>query len=475
MNMPSEVRPKIPKPFKLVKYFSLTSLIVILVFTVVFSIIIYQRAKKTLLTNSQEYVRLLAENLNHQVYVQFSMLMFYKFGEVRLRDRVQYETLDRVVKNTIHSFPIDQVNIYGLHDDTIHYSTNPSLTGRSSLGGSSYERAMKGETVYQFISKGDLLDLVWAGKGEKKLKAYIPFRAERPLSSEMGPILGVFEITQDLSGDYMALWSSQFRWLGITVTLMGLLFLTLRFIVKRADQIIERRAMERRKLEEQLHQAEKLASLGEMVAGISHEIRNPLGIIHSTAQLLKEKGSYPNQETPLAEIIIEETDRLNRIVTEFLDFARPQTPKLTSSKIKSVIEKNLEFLRPEMERYHIEVFRKYVTDENTILVDPDLLYRALLNVFINAIQAMPDGGRLTIELDSLHDKRDGISIKVTDTGSGISEEHMKKIFNPFFTTKERGSGLGLSIVKNIIESHNGFVEIRSKPGLGTSVIIRLPG
>jgi len=474
MNIPSEVRPKIPKPFKLVKYFSLTSLIVILVFTIVFSIIIYQKAKKTLLTSSQEYVRLLAENLNHQVFVQFTALMHYKFGKVQLRDKVQYETLDKVVRNTVHSFPINQVNIYDCYDDIIRYSTDPSLVGKSSLGGRYYIQAMKGETVSKFMSKGGFLDLIWAHKGERKLKTYIPYRAEKLLSWEMGPVLGVFEITQDLSEDYKALWRSQLRWLVITMTLMGLLFFTLRLIVKRADGIIEKRAIERRKLEEQLHQAERLASLGEMVAAISHEIRNPLGIIHSTAELLKRKGTQSHQGMKLSEVIVEEANRLNGILTEFLDFAGPQIPKLTSCRMESVMEKNLEFLKPEIEKHNIGILRKYSRDGGEVLADPDLLYRAFLNIFINAIQAMPNGGTLSVEIDHQDEKKEGLMVKVTDTGTGIPEEHIKRILNPFFTTKQRGSGLGLSIVKNIVESHNGSVEIRSKPGLGTSVIISLP-
>jgi two-component system sensor histidine kinase HydH len=472
--MPPKVEPNIPKPFRLVKYFSLTSLVAILIFTIVFSLIIYQRAKTALISNSKEYIRLLAENLNHQVYVQFIILMHAQFGKVQLRDKVQYETLDKVVKNTIHGFTIDEVNIYDRYDDIIRYSTNPSLVGKKGVGDRYYSEAIRGEILSKVISSGSFWDLIWADKGERKLKIYAPFRVEIPLSWETGPILGIFEITQDLSSDYKALWHSQVRWFGYTIGLMGLLFLTLRFIVKRADRIIEKRAMERRELEEQLHQAERLATLGEMVAGISHEIRNPLGIIQSTGELLKSKGINSDQGMKLAEVIVEETNRLNGIVTEFLDFARPQIPKAIPCKLESVIEKNLEFLTPEIEKNRIGIWRRYSKDGGEILADPDLLYRAFLNIFINAIQAMPDGGILSVQIDQQEKGRNGLTIKITDTGEGISEEYMKKVFNPFFTTKQRGSGLGLPIVKNIIESHNGSVEVQSASGSGTSVIIRLP-
>jgi signal transduction histidine kinase len=176
----------------------------------------------------------------------------------------------------------------------------------------------------------------------------------------------------------------------------------------------------------------------------------------------------------LAGVIVEETNRLNGILTEFLDFARPQMPRVIPCKPESVIEKNLEFLKPEIEKNRIGISRRYSKDGSEILADPDLLYRAFLNIFINAIQAMQDGGTLSVEIDQQEKRRNGLTIKITDTGEGISEEHMKKVFNPFFTTKQRGSGLGLAIVKNIIESHNGSVEVQSAPGSGTSVIIRLP-
>jgi signal transduction histidine kinase len=253
---------------------------------------------------------------------------------------------------------------------------------------------------------------------------------------------------------------------------MGGLFLALRHIVKQAEVIMERRQAEQRALEAQLHQAERLAALGEMTAGVAHEIRNPLGIISSTAELLHQRLSRYEPGNRLAQIIVEEATRLNNKVTEFLDFARPRIPNLQPVDLEKVLERSLEFLEPEIQRLNIRVARHYQMNGRPQVADPELLHQAFLNLLINALQAMPQGGELRVSLTPGADG--GSHIRVEDTGEGIEPERLKKIFNPFFTTKEKGSGLGLPIVKSIVDSHQGEIRVESEPGRGTAVIIHLP-
>jgi signal transduction histidine kinase len=170
-------------------------------------------------------------------------------------------------------------------------------------------------------------------------------------------------------------------------------------------------------------------------------------------------------------VIREEADRLNRIVTEFLDFARPQTPKRYPVQIETILAKNVQFLELELKRRSITVQEDFVSDPETVLVDQDLLYRAFLNILLNAIQAMPDGGIIGFKVR--HD-RQKVDIEIRDSGPGLSEEELFKVFQPFYTTKEKGSGLGLAIVKNIIEAHNGTIGMVNSDGGGTAVIITLP-
>ncbi len=212
-----------------------------------------------------------------------------------------------------------------------------------------------------------------------------------------------------------------------------------------------------------------------MVAGVSHEIRNPLGIIRSTAQLLESRAENERQKR-FSSIIVEESTRLNDILTEFLDFARPKTLSPAPCQAETILEKNLSVVEPECQRLGITVERQYETGKYTMEADSDMLYRAFVNLFANALQAMPKGGSLKV-CTSLTNGKGGLPqlmIRIQDSGHGINAEIQKKIFNPFFTTHETGTGLGLAIVQSIIDSHNGDIELESEEGEGTTMIIRLP-
>jgi len=234
---------------------------------------------------------------------------------------------------------------------------------------------------------------------------------------------------------------------------------------------MERRAEEQKRLVSKLNQAERMATLGEMIASVSHEIKNPLGIIRSTADLLEKKVVQYDPQNQLASVIREEADRLNRIVTEFLDFARPQTPRLQSTEIEAILRKNIHFLGPELKRCSVTIEEDFASQPEPVPVDQDLIYRAFLNILLNAIQAMPGGGHVAIKVR--HDPKQAL-ITITDSGPGLSKEVLTKAFEPFYTTKDKGSGLGLAIVKNIIEAHGGAIEVTNAVPGGTSVIIRLP-
>ena len=326
------------------------------------------------------------------------------------------------------------------------------------------------------VPKYMLFTLFFQSLKEKYLKTFNPLRLESveiKLTPELGPVIGVFEITQDISHDMAEIGKFQLMLITTLVVLMGLLFIVLRQIVKKAESILERRQEEQKELQAQLDLAERLAALGEMVAGVAHEIRNPLGIISSTAELLRKRLEHIEADSRLAQIIEEEVNRLNQTVTEFLDFARPREPNLQTCDVEGILERGLEFLKPEIDRHHIVLTRDYNRNGHPLTVDPDLLYRAFLNILINAIQAMPQGGQLTVTTTAGPQGK-GAKIMFQDSGEGISAENAKKIFNPFFTTKDQGSGLGLSIVKGIIESHQGQISIESNFGRGAKVTIMLP-
>jgi signal transduction histidine kinase len=313
--------------------------------------------------------------------------------------------------------------------------------------------------------------MMFGAPRESKLRTYVPLRAEKPLSNIEGPILGVFEIVQDLSEDYQTITDFKYRIIISSAVTMGLLFFVLRHIVKRGEQIIERRAQERLLLKEKLGNAQRLASLGEMVAGISHEIRNPLGIITSTAELLKQKLAGSGPEVELADVVVQEAGRLNSIVTDFLSFARPQAPNFMSCRVDEVVEKNLMFLALEINKNGYQVHKRFATDIPEIQADPALLYQAFLNILMNAMQAMSEGGDIYIELSA---RKHTVEILFADGGPGIPDETLNRIWEPFYTSKDKGSGLGLPIVKKIVEGHGGIVEVDNGPEKGVQVTITLP-
>lgn len=464
------------KPFQLVKFFSFTGLVVFLVSTLALSWVISRYAKRALLDQSEDYAFVLAENLNHQVFHQFVLPTVLRYGRIGLRNPSQFARLDTIVRNTIHGMNIRSVTIFDSQENIVSYSMLSERVGKKGIGGREYEKARKGESNSTLYSNGSLLNLFPGVEPIScQLKTYIPFRQEKPLSQSTDLVMGVIEIVQDLSGDLEVIIKLQGAIIATSVVIMSTLFVVLWFIVARADQIIEERARERRRLEEKLNHAERLAALGEMVASVSHEIKNPLGIVQSTADILKKrlKEAAPDNEH-LAAIIIEETGRLDGIVREFLDFARPQVPKVTAVSVNEILSKAVKFMKPELDKNKISLDLHLTDSITTVEADPDQLYRAYLNVLINGVQAMPDGGMLTVETRSLVAGRESFVVsEIRDTGIGIPQEKQKQIFNPFVTDKNRGTGLGLAIVKNIVDTHKGTIAVESEEGKGAEFIITL--
>jgi len=334
--------------FALVKYFSFTALGVFLVFTLLLSWTISNYAKNVMLQQSEDYSLLLAGNLNQQVFRRFVLPAVVRYGQIALRNPDQFEYLDKIVTGLVQGLDIDAVTIYDSSENVISYSTVPELVGKRDRGGIEYEKALEGEANSRFIYSGSMWTLLMPDPQIScQLKTFIPFRQVKESGAAGDAIMGVIEIGKDLSKDYTAILKLQSRIILVSSVIMLILFLVLRTIVSRAGRIIERRTEEWLKLEEQLYKTERLAQLGTMVATVSHEIKSPLGIVRSTAEILKKRilKVAPGNEN-LAQIIVDETSRLNTIVTEFLDFARPQEPKLKPCDLLQIVNRAVDFTRP---------------------------------------------------------------------------------------------------------------------------------
>jgi len=458
------------KPFRLVKYFTVTSLILIFMGTIILSMLNTHWARSMQREKSEEYALLIIENLNHQIFLQFIMPVVLRYGKIQLRNEEQYELMDKVVRNTLHSFKVEMVNIYDMKN-VISYSFKQELIGKTNMGGTGYQSAVDGNSVSRQVQRGNFLEILFGIPKESRFITYAPLRAEQLPSRISGPVLGVIEIVQDLSDEYKSIFKYQVYVVTTSALVMLVLFLVLIFVVKRGEGIIEQRAQERLRLKEQLNRAAHLSALGEMAAVISHEIRNPLGIIRSSAELLKKKvtGFDPNNTIP--DIVIEESSRLNDIITDFLKYARPRPPRLAPCRIEDVLEKNLTFLSTQLEGKGYSVQKTIGDNLPAVTADADMLYQAFLNIFINALQAMPDGGQIILQVQA---KPDVLEVIIADQGGGVPQEILGKVWDPFFTTKDKGTGLGLGIVKNIVDAHGGDIFIENGSDGGARFIIHLP-
>ena len=462
------------KQFRLAKFFALASFIVLVIFSFPFSMIISQKGKDILIKSYEDYALWLGTNLNYQVfeYVTRPLSSIYE-GDIGLGEPKARGLMDRVVRDTIRGLNVDVVNLYDIEEGEIIYSTDREQIGRKPIETPEYKRAVHGERSSRLKPEAEGL---WGVLGIErigavmKISTYIPHILYDTLTKEEY-VSGVFEIILDMTEQYKSTVKLQYSIFGLSTLIMVFIFLALLLIVKKAEGMIEQRTQEQNELLEQLHQAERLAALGEMVAAVSHEIKNPLGLIQTTSELLGATPGASDTQKRLSNVIVEESVRLNQIVTEFLDFSRPQALTFRECHLEEIIKKNISFIRPELDRKGITVNDNLNGRSLRIMADEEILYRAILNILINAIQSMKYGGVIDIKVDV---EWDHYHIEIKDNGSGISEEAVKRIFDPFFTTKEKGTGLGLSIVKKIVEGHRGTVDIKSKQGEGTTVGMRLP-
>lgn len=233
---------------------------------------------------------------------------------------------------------------------------------------------------------------------------------------------------------------------------------------------------DRKGREARLRRAESLASLTTLAAGVAHEIKNPLGSIGIHLQLIqKALAAFPEAKTPMItkglDVIAEEVERLNGIVVDFLFAVRPMDTVLTAGSLNKVVTDLLEFLQYELREAKVEALLDLDSGDDTIQMDERFLKQALLNMVKNSMHAMPDGGRLTI---TTLVQKDQVQLSVTDTGQGIPEELMEKIFEPYFTTKSFGSGLGLTLVYKIVKEHGADIQVASKVGAGTTITLIFP-
>lgn len=221
-----------------------------------------------------------------------------------------------------------------------------------------------------------------------------------------------------------------------------------------------------------VRRSERLAALGQLSAGLAHELRNPLGTMKASAEMLmRNVGSENETAREMAGFISSEVDRTNSLVTRFLEFARPLKPRVATADVTEILDRAVELVERDAPQYHVTVYKNYSPDLGPFPVDAELMERVFYNLLLNAAQASLGGGAITVKTRPA----DGMAeVSVIDRGQGIAKKDMEEIFNPFFTTKPEGSGLGLAIVSKIVDDHGGRIAVESEPGKGSVFRVYLP-
>ncbi len=226
-------------------------------------------------------------------------------------------------------------------------------------------------------------------------------------------------------------------------------------------------------LRKEILRNQRLASVGRLAAGVAHEVRNPLSSIKGFATYFKERHRDKPEDQQIAGIMIQEVDRLNRVIGQLLDFARPIKiiPKKVS--VPQLIADALKLVEAQANEKEIHVEWHTAERLREASLDTDRINQVLLNLFLNALEAMESGGRLTVDADKDEEGR-WIIIRVADTGHGIPAQNLSKVFDPYYTTKSTGTGLGLAIAHNIVDAHGGRIDVASPAGQGTTFTLRVP-
>jgi len=238
---------------------------------------------------------------------------------------------------------------------------------------------------------------------------------------------------------------------------------------------------------EQMQRAAKLASLGEIVSGIAHEIKNPLTGISCAVQVFQSEMSEDDGRKAVTTEILNHIKRLDRTVKDLLNYAKPKPPNFLPLKINDVLNKAVFFVYPEAKKQNVSINSSDEAEIPDVMMDPDQMQQVFLNLMINAVQAMPDGGKLKIttlksDLDNEEDCKiiellpgeQAVIVRFEDTGKGIEGEYLDSIFDPFFTKKSKGTGLGLAISRRIVHEHGGEIIVKSEVGKGSVFSIYLP-
>ena len=473
------------RPFPLLRYLTGATLAVMLAVTVVVASLFVGSAERRSADQSADRSTVEAAHIAHIFYYTVWLPVHMDFPDLSFGETAHPKMMDVFARRSTFGLNVVGLNVWGL-DGTLAWSSDPTSTDRR-VAADWYDTVVNEGTPFsELLRDQQVTDLDGEQRRLHVVRTYYPFRDAAPDSPETGEIVGVLEITQDTTAALESARSSAIRlavWgsLGTLAVLSALLFL----IILKADRSnargFQRLHRQRADLQEsQSHkiQSAKLAGIGQLVAGVAHELNNPLTSIWSLAQVLVERKDRDLDERLKRELsmIHQEAERSVGIVQNLLSFARARGTEKAYTSINAAIEAALELRRYHLMVNNIDLRVQLQPDLPRTMADPHKIQQVVLNLIINAEHAMLEAsssGRLVVK-SAKGDET--IRIMVSDDGPGISQEYLDHIFDPFFTTKSvgTGTGLGLSICYSIIREHGGTIRAESKSKKGATFIVELP-
>ena len=384
-----------------------------------------------------------------------------------------------------YSKKLDAIITYGpssIYGHTVGRSISQDHQGRWVME-SGEERVQEGSLVrgrimnamHPVVRNGQIIGYIWANELTEDIQAQVgEMKQSIYIASVIGLLVGLFGVA--LIVDNLSA--------GINMIKKGVLHLQddldyrlpkLPAELGEISGAINRLGNElsvKRALEAKVQRAERLAAVGEMAAGLAHEVRNPLMSIRGFAQLLQEEQISRSQKEYL-EIIVRETERMNSLIEQLLYYARPVVNRIDKVDINPVVENVRKLIESQLKAKNIQIVTRLKKDLPQVSCDAEQLKQVLLNIVINAIQSIDSNGRIRISSDFKTESQQ-VEVRVEDNGQGIPVEHRERIFDPFFTTKEQGTGLGLSVAFRLMETWGGTIHVESVLGEGSSFVLGFP-
>ncbi|MCG3117657.1 MAG: ATP-binding protein [Candidatus Manganitrophus sp. SA1] len=439
------------RPFNLLRWFALLSFLSVGLITAVSSLLLSSFLTRNMLQRdavvTMEFVQTIAQAENTRSYFETN-------------DPGKTKTVFEAFFKQIATMPeMVRANVYN-SNGSILWSDDDRFIGHRFNPNPQLETALSGRLAVTSGTSGK------SSKPEHVFDQEVPFFVEIYIPIWNLPenkVVGVVEVYKvPLTLFHAIQRGNQLVWLS--AGLGGIfLYCSLYWIVRRAARVIRRQ-------QEQLVESETMAAIGEMASAVAHGIRNPLASIRSSAEIALEENP-PFRVT--AEEIIHETDRIEDWIREMLVYSKPPSGTPASIRINDLIQSTLDSLDREMKKRSVKPTLILEPSSPLVHADEALMRHVLISLIANSLDAMPEGGELRVSSQN-QKNADRVEISIKDTGSGIPKAQMDKVFKPFYTTKSKGMGVGLSLAKRIVERHGGTLRLESKEGLGTTVSLHIP-